>query len=444
MMRKFIACLGLAALILVATAMSVLAQSPRKVYTRPVEQRPRLPRPEPTPPDPSPQTETLKVDTNLVTIPLVATDAGGLFIADLRQDEVSVFEDEVKQDIAFFATVSTPFQVILMLDTSASTEGKLRQIQEAALVFLDQLKPADRVKVISFDNEVRDLNDFTNDRQQLHTAIMKTSSGQGTKLYDAFELALATIRPIQGRKAIVLFTDGVDYRSDQATFDGTLRGLDEAGVIVYPIRYDTRAQTERIAREQPGAQLPTIGVIRTPAPGTTVPTFPSDDPNAVPTGGRRSRGILGLPSPDEIMRGRRRNDPRDPAPGDDPSPPDASGRRPTGSDPNDPRNGPPRTIRGRRNDDSISIMLDGLYTTADSYLEKLAAKSGGRLLRADNLWSLPDAFAKIAAELRTQYSIGYYPTNKAHDGQYRKVRVVISRKAVTTRARPGYRAPTGD
>jgi len=88
-------------------------------------------------------------------------------------------------------------------------------------------------------------------------------------------------------------------------------------------------------------------------------------------------------------------------------------------------------------------MLDQLYLTADSYLGELANKSGGRLLRADTLGSLPDAFAKIAAELRTQYAIGYYPVNKARDGQYRKIKVSTTRKSVVVRARPGYRAPHG-
>ena len=64
------------------------------------------------------------------------------------------------------------------------------------------------------------------------------------------ELALNTIRKIRGRKAIVLFSDGMDWHSDSATFDGTMRWLDEEGVIIYPIRYDTRATTERLAREQ--------------------------------------------------------------------------------------------------------------------------------------------------------------------------------------------------
>jgi len=88
-------------------------------------------------------------------------------------------------------------------------------------------------------------------------------------------------------------------------------------------------------------------------------------------------------------------------------------------------------------------MLDQLYSKAESYLTDLAGKSGGRLLRADTIGSLPEAFAKIAAELRTQYAIGYCPTNKTRDGQYRKIKVTITRKNVVVRARPGYRAPRG-
>jgi Ca-activated chloride channel family protein len=88
-------------------------------------------------------------------------------------------------------------------------------------------------------------------------------------------------------------------------------------------------------------------------------------------------------------------------------------------------------------------MLDQAYLMADSYLNLLADKSGGRLVRADTLGSLPDAFAKIAAELRTQYAIGYYPTNKERDGKMRKIKVSSTRKGVALRARPGYRAPGG-
>jgi VWFA-related protein len=83
------------------------------------------------------------------------------------------------------------------------------------------------------------------------------------------------------------------------------------------------------------------------------------------------------------------------------------------------------------------------YATADAYLRELAQITGGHLHRADTLIDLPAVFGKIADELRTQYSIGYYPTNKARDGKFRKLKVKTARKNVAIRARPGYRAPSG-
>ena len=87
-------------------------------------------------------------------------------------------------------------------------------------------------------------------------------------------------------------------------------------------------------------------------------------------------------------------------------------------------------------------MLNNLYLMADSYLKDLADRSGGQVYRADTLALLPQAFAAIAAELRTQYMLGYYPSNKNLDGSYRKIQVKTSRKDIAVRARPGYRAKT--
>jgi len=232
----------------------------------------------------------------------------------------------------------------------------------------------------------------------------------------------------------------MDWHSDSATFEGTVRGLDEEGVMFYPLRYDTRATTERLAREQSGgggvAQLPTISVIREPPPGgTTAPTFPGGD--QVPTSGTRPKtGPLGLPLPEEIMRRRREEETRRDPNRDPTRPSDQRMPRLPGEPPDD------RTTTGSKRgpDDDIKAMLDMAYFTADGYLRALAEKSGGRLLRADTLKSLPDAFAKIAAELRTQYMLGYYPLNKERDERYRHIKVTTTRKQVVIRARPGYLA----
>src|SRR5687767_7591731 len=398
------------------------------------------------------EVETIKTDTNLVTVPVIVTSRNGLYVTDLTKDEFKIAEDGVPHEVAFFGKLAAPFHVILLLDTSGSTKDKLRQIQNAAFVFVQQLQPADRVKIITFDDEIRDLNEFTSNRETLRTAINTARSGNGSKVYDAFESALNTIRRIQGRKAIVVFSDAVDWHSDTATFDGTLRNLDEEGVIVYPIRYETRATTEAIARQQQDQitpTLPTREVIRRPPSGTTPPTFPGGDP--IPTtGSRRQTGPLGLPLPEDIMRrrreGERERDRRYPnpteqnqipgsIPPDDRMPPEHRlpdrRRIPGQTDPTTTTT----TNRRRGPDDEITRMLDMAYSRADDYLNALAEKSGGRLLRADTLEYLPEAFAQIAAELRTQYLLGYYPLNKEHDERYRRIKVATTRKDVMIRAR---------
>jgi Mg-chelatase subunit ChlD len=425
------------AIVLVGLGLSLsLAQ------TKPANQKPK-------PQDEPQDIETLKIDTDLVTVPVSATDRSGVFITDLRKEEFTIAEDDVPQEIAFFGKVAAPFHVVLLLDTSSSTQDKLRQIQQAAFTFVEQLQSSDRVKVISFDDAVKDLCEFTSDPQVLRNAINGTRSGQGTKVYDAIDLALGAVAKIRGRKAIVIFTDGMDWHSDRATFDGTLRWLDEEGAVVFPIRYETRATTERLAREQAEQitpQLPTIDVIRRPPSDTTAPTFPSDDPS--PTAGTQQQrtGPLGLPLPEDIMRRRREDERnRDPrraptgTPGEIPPDVDARDKRPRGIPGANPS--PSSTSRRTtREDDSVTAMLDRAYGIADSYLQKLAEKSGGRLLRADTIDSLPDAFSQIAAELRTQYMLGYYPTNKQRDERYRRIKVTTVRKGVAIRARPGYLA----
>ncbi len=431
---KILAC-RVAAMILVLAFPVVWAQSPKESQ-RPGEQKPAGTNPNTIPTETvQDDVETLKIDTNLVTVPVIASSRTGQYISDLRKEEFKLSENGVPQEIAFLATVNAPFHVVLMLDTSDSTREKLAQIQRAAIAFLNQLGSRDRVKIISFDTQVRDWNDFTSDKAVLRGAIEKTVTGTGTRVYDAMQTALDALRPIQQRKAIVLFTDGVDWHSDSSTFETTIHDLDESGVIVYPIRFDTRAFTEQLARrqaeEQDGVALPTSSIIRQPPTGTTQTTFPSDDPFPVPT---QKRSSLPIPPPSVLLgRGRNPNpqgSPTDPFPD--------SGPRPTTRTIPDPG-----STNDRRKNDTISGMLDNLYLMADSYLKEIADRSGGQVYRADNVGALPQAFAAIADELRTQYLLGYYPTNRDHDGAYRKIQVKALRKDVAIRARPGYRARSG-
>jgi Mg-chelatase subunit ChlD len=398
--------------------------------------------------------ETVKIETNLVTVPVIVSDRSDKYLSDLRKEDFTVLEDGVKQEISFFETVTAPFNVVLMLDTSASTQEKQGQIQQAAIEFTNQLQPSDRVKVISFDDQIHDLCNFTSDRAVIRGAIRDTRPGQGTKLYDAMRFALNALQRIQGRKAIVIFTDGVDSYSDRETYDRNVRMIEEAGIIIYPIRYDTREDVERLVRQQEQAgRTIDLGSILGGIPGTgstTPTTYPGGGQTPVPTGrtgGGVGTSLPGLPGGIVIGRsttnGRNNryppNDPNDPNnPNNYPSNSPGS-RYPNGTTyPNG--TGYPRNVPN----DSIEAELDMMYRTADAYLGEIANKSGGQLYRADTLVSLPRAFAQIAAELRTQYSLGYYPPKAtARDGKYHKIKVSTMRKDVSVRARPGYRAPNG-
>jgi len=234
-------------LVLVLAAPLCLAQSRRVPPTGPARPNPRIsePSPSPTPPGTtqSPTEEesgVVKVDTQLVTVPVRVIDRKGRFVGGLAQDNFKVYEDGVEQPIAYFSSEQEPFTVALVLDMSYSTKFQISDIQSAAIAFINQLGPNDKVMVVSFDQNVHMLCEATNDRGQIYRAIRSTKIATGTSLYEAVDLVMnERLKRIRGRKAIILFTDGVDTTS---TRSNDLRNLDDAmelDALVYPIRYDT-------------------------------------------------------------------------------------------------------------------------------------------------------------------------------------------------------------
>jgi Ca-activated chloride channel homolog len=183
---------------------------------------------------------TIKMETSLVTIPASVIGVDGRYIPNLKRRDFRLYEDNVKQYIANFNTVEVPFKVILLLDTSLSTKFRLEYIQAAAKSFVRELRTEDQVMVVSFAGSVNLLSDFTSDREILNNAIDRTQTAGRTKLYEAVELSLSEwMASINGRKAIVLFTDGVDTTSTRATYRSTIKLVEESDVQIYPIRYDT-------------------------------------------------------------------------------------------------------------------------------------------------------------------------------------------------------------
>jgi len=205
------------------------------------------------------ETGTIKMDTALVTIPVSVIDRDGKFVPFLKKRDFRLYEDGVEQDIENLTSVETPFHVVLLLDTSNSTMFRLEDIQDAAFAFIKQLRPDDQVMIVSFDSKVRFHSDFTNDYDALRQAINETRTGGSTKLYEAVDKVVDRLEQIEGRKAIVLFTDGVDTASRRANYQNTIDKVEESGALVYPIRYDTE-------NEQQGGGVPSASPWPWPTP----------------------------------------------------------------------------------------------------------------------------------------------------------------------------------
>jgi VWFA-related protein len=184
--------------------------------------------------------DTLKINTSLVRVPVSVMDRYGKYVPNLQRSDFHVFDNGIEQRIAYFAMVDQPFTVVLLIDTSGSTHFRMDEIQDAAINFVNQLKDEDRVMVMSFDDQIRVLTEPTNNRDDLVRAIRRTRTGGGTRLYDAVDIVLKQkLSQISGRKAVVLFTDGVDTTSHHASYSSTIREAEESEGAVYSVAYDT-------------------------------------------------------------------------------------------------------------------------------------------------------------------------------------------------------------
>jgi Ca-activated chloride channel homolog len=216
----------------------------------------------PTGPEEVEAGDIIRVNTTLVTIPVSVMDRDGRYVPNLLKDDFRIWEDGVEQEVAFFASVDKPFSVVLMLDTSPSTQFRLEDIQDAAITFVNQLRPDDRVMVVSFNDDIRVLSEFTTDRGKLHRAIQRAHTDDGTRLYDAVDMVMnQQLARMQGRKAIVLFTDGVDTTSRHADFERNLTDAQELDALIYPVQYDTSRDMNVMGPSLPGGRIDVWGQI---------------------------------------------------------------------------------------------------------------------------------------------------------------------------------------
>src|SRR5437773_3746014 len=334
--------------------------------------------------------DIVRVDTTLVSIPVSVMDRDGKYIPDLRQQDFRVWENGVEQRVAYFASTEKPFTVVLMIDTSGSTRFRLGEIQDAAITFVDQLRPDDRVMIVSFSDKIRLLTPQpTTDRRALSYAIRQVEPGSGTRLYDAVDQVInQQLNRIEGRTAVVLFTDGVDTTSKHATYQSTLGDAEELDALIYPVEYDTYSD---------------LGI-----------WGPGGGGGGYPGGGRSSGGILGDILGGIIFGGGG----------------GGGGSYPGGGYPR-------RGGRGGYPGGGGSGTSREEYERGDAYLHDLARVSGARLYNAEQQ-NLDYAFRSVAEELRRQYSLGYYPKNVPHPGERRNIKVRVNRPGLVVRTRDSY------
>lgn len=339
--------------------------------------------------------DVVRVDTQLVSVPAVVTDSSGRPLSGLKPENFRIIEDGQPQTIANFGTTETPFEIALLLDTSGSTRDDVALIRAAANSFIEALRPGDRVGVVAFNQArtvaepiaaVEVLTPLTDDREALRAAIENLGASQGTPYYDGLERVADGIfhdQPkddVRGRRAVVALTDGVDSSSNSDFVTAKLK-LSRAGIACYFIQVNTEDFVEdRLMKDC------------------------QDD------------GQLSL-SKRQIERYRQLFFPKAKA---------------------ESFNGFCQMGPFER----MSISRE-LYNLARREMNDLSRVSGGRSFPAETLSDARTAFARVAADIGTQYSLGYYPTNKTRDGKFRSIKLEVRglKDKAQIRARDGYYAP---
>ncbi len=345
-------------------------------------------------PTPKPdEEEVIKVDTQLIEVPLVITDRTGKPLLNLKQTNFVVYEDGKKQDILEFSTTTAPFEVALLLDTSGSTRSDLQLITQAAQHFIRSRRPGDRVAIAAYStdrqlNQVSAVTDIvtglTDSRPALTAALEKVKTSNGTPYYDSLEEIVGKVfkdepkEEFRGRRALVALTDAVDSTS-ASDFESARELLERAGIITYFIQVDTRSFFEQ--------------------------NLLGDCETAIRFSQAQIRRYYRQFSKANSLE-------------------QAANFCQLG-------------------DFERLAVSKKLYELADAEMQLLAKNSGGKVFPVADLGEARTAFKSVANEIGTKYSLGYYSSNDKRDGTFRRIKVELKGvpPGVQIRAREGYTAP---
>jgi Ca-activated chloride channel family protein len=201
------------------------------------------------------QEPTFKSGTEIVSLFVTVADAQGRLVPDLTKDDFEIFDNDKPQSVIYFENVIQPISVVVMLDTSGSMTGSIALLKEAAEQFLLRLLPADQGRVGAFNDKIQISANFTKNRDELIGDVKELDFGNGTKLWDAALASLEALNGIEGRRVVLVFTDGDDTESHARL--GTV--IDRARVddaMVYAIGLESNFfNGQRMVRSQPDSGL---------------------------------------------------------------------------------------------------------------------------------------------------------------------------------------------
>jgi Ca-activated chloride channel homolog len=201
------------------------------------------------------QQPTFKSGTQIVSVFTTVIDAQKRLVPNLIQDDFEILDNDKVQPISFFQNEIQPIRVIVMLDTSGSMTGSISLLRTAAEQFLIRLLPEDRGRVGAFNDKIQISARFTNNRDELVADVKDLDYGNGTRLWDAIATSLDELQEVEGRRVILVFTDGDDTQSRARLGDVTDRAR-EAEVMVYAIGLESNYfNGQRMVRSKPDGGL---------------------------------------------------------------------------------------------------------------------------------------------------------------------------------------------
>ena len=185
------------------------------------------------------QEPTYKIGNRTVAVYATVTGPDGRLVPDLGRDAFAIDDNGKRQDITLFANTIQPITAVVLLDRSGSMRANFRLVEQAAERFVDALQEADKARIGSFSNRIQiDPRDFTSDHGELLTILKSELQPEGpTPLWNAIYVGITALLHQQGRRVILVFTDGMDSPETSAvnSLKTVMKYAEEEDVMVYAI-----------------------------------------------------------------------------------------------------------------------------------------------------------------------------------------------------------------